>query len=102
MGYCSESQAGFRKGRATRDNIYILTELIDFCLERHKAQAVVTSKHVLRCGDSPSPEPPWGSGGKSRIPVGVGGRPWIPEDPRGDEPKALPALAAGAQGWGDR
>ena len=40
-----------------------------------------------RCGDSPSPEPPWGSGGKSRIPVGLRGRPWIPEDPRGGEPK---------------
>ena len=36
-------------------------------------------KHVPRCGDSPSPEPPWGSGGKGRIPVGVGGRPWIPD-----------------------
>ena len=38
-------------------------------------------KHVLCCGDSPSPEPPWGSGGKSRIPWGSGvdlGSPKIP------------------------
>ena len=30
-GYLPESQAGFRKGRSTRDNLYILTQLIDFC-----------------------------------------------------------------------
>ena len=30
-GYLPESQAGFRKGRSTRDNLYILTKLIDFC-----------------------------------------------------------------------
>ena len=59
----------------------------------------VTGKHVPRCGDSPSPERPWGSGGKSRIPVGIGGRPWIPEDPRGGGPKVL---LIGAQGWGYR
>ena len=29
-GYLPESQAGFRKGRATRDNLYILTQLLDF------------------------------------------------------------------------
>ena len=54
MGYCSESQAGFRKGRATRDNIYILTALIDFCLERQKAQAVVTNVNPL-CENSGKP-----------------------------------------------
>jgi len=30
-GYLPESQAGFRKGRSTRDNLYILTQLLDFC-----------------------------------------------------------------------
>jgi hypothetical protein len=30
-GYLPESQAGFRKHRSTRDNLYILTQLIDFC-----------------------------------------------------------------------
>ena len=38
---------------------------------------------------------PWGSGVDFGIPVGVGGQPWIPEDPRGGEAKGLPV---GAQG----
>ena len=30
--YLSQSQAGFRKGRACRDNVYVLSQLIDFSL----------------------------------------------------------------------
>jgi hypothetical protein len=37
-GYLPESQAGFRKGRSTRDNLYILTQLIDFCHDFEKSK----------------------------------------------------------------
>jgi exonuclease III len=37
-GYLPESQAGFRKFRSTRDNLYILTQLIDFCHDFEKSK----------------------------------------------------------------
>jgi hypothetical protein len=37
-GYLPESQAGFREGRSTRDNLYILTQLIDFCHDFEKSK----------------------------------------------------------------
>ena len=52
-GFLPESQAGFRKLRATRDNIYLLAELMDMVLESQKT-CVVTFIDFTAAFDSVS------------------------------------------------
>ena len=40
-GFLPETQAGFRANRATSDNIYILSKLIDFTIEANEAMTIL-------------------------------------------------------------